>query len=185
MDLAEIWGYIANITLADFFSYISLGLAVAIVYMKDIKKILLGEIAINITVALSFFLTDQLAATGMNIVAVVYVVVAYLYTRKDEKMPLWLLLSFGAVFVGWGAISFKAWSDFFPIICSMLFILAVMQKKPSRYRVFTVSKSLLYTIYDIIISLYSMVPTHAFLFVMGIAAIIQLDILPKRKKIKE
>ena len=39
MDLAEIWGYIANMTLADFFSYISLGLAVAIVYMKDIKNL--------------------------------------------------------------------------------------------------------------------------------------------------
>ena len=148
MNFAEIWGaiwgYITNMTLADYFSYISLVLAVAIVYMKDIKKILVGEISINFTVALSFFLTQQFSAAGMNAAAVVYVVLAFLYNRKDQKMPLWLLLSFGVVFVGWGVLTFKDWRDLLPIVCSVLFIVAVMQKKPSRYRIFTVLKSLLY-----------------------------------------
>lgn len=184
MNLAEIWGsvwgYITNMTLADYFSYISLVLAVAIVYMKDIKKILVGEITINITVALSFFLTQQFSAAGMNAAAVIYVVIAFLYNRKNQKMPLWLLLSFGALFVAWGAITFKDWRDLLPIVCSLMFILAVMQKKPSRYRIFTVLKSLLYVVYDIVILLYSMVPTHAFLAVMGVIAIIKLD-MPKKK----
>ena len=185
MDLAEIWGYIANMTLADFFSYISLGLAVAIVYMKDIKKILVGEIAINISVAVSFLLKEGYSAAGMNCVAVLYTVIAFIYSKRDEKIPLWQLLSFGTVFVGWGAVTFSDWRDLLPIACSVLFILAVMQKEPARYRFFKVLNSLIYVIYDVAILLYSMVPTHAFLVVMGVAAIIQLDILPKRKKIKE
>ncbi len=160
---------------------VSLVMVVIIICMKDIRKILIGEIAVNIVVAVSFLLQGGYAAAGMNAAAVIYVIVAFLYNRQDKKMPLWLLLAFGALFVAWGAVAYKDWRDLLPIACSVLFILAVMQKEAAKYRIYKVFNSILYVIYDIVILLYSTVPTHAFLVVVGIFAIIRLDIMPKRK----
>ena len=172
MDLAQILGLV------------SLVMVVFVVYMKDMKKILIGEIAVNIVVGVNFLLLSGYSGAGMNGVAVIYTLVAYYFNKKDEKLPTWILLLFGAFFVGWGAIAYQDWRDILPMACSVLFVLAVMQKKPARYRFFKVFNSLLYLIYDVLIGAYTTCLTHFFLLAAGIAAIIQLDILEERKNNK-
>ena len=160
-------------------------MVVVVVYMKDMKKILIGEIAVNLVVGANFLLLGGYSGAGMNGVAIVYTFAAYYFNKKDKKLPAWILLLFGELFVGWGAVSYQDWRDILPMVCSVLFVLAVMQKRAARYRFFKVFNALLYLVYDILIGAYTTCLTHSFLLVAGITAIIRLDIMEERKKNKE
>ena len=169
-------------TVEQILGFLSLILVVLLVFMKDIKLILVGEIIVNIIVGLNFLLLGGYSSAGMSVVAVLYTIISYIYNRKNIKIPMWMLGIFLLLYVAWGVISYQSWIDILPLVCSVLFILAVSQRKASNYRILKVVNSFIYVFYDVFIFAYTTIITHSFLVAAGIFAIIKIDVLSKNKK---
>lgn len=145
-----------------------------IVFMKDIKKILVGEFCVNFTVAVSYFLLGRYLGAGVCVVGTVHSVASYIYKKKNCDFPLGLTSFFIVLYISLATISYQSVIDLMPAVCSVLFGFAIIQKTPQKYNVFNSTKSAVWVIYDILIGAYTTAFAHMIIFVSALAAIYRM-----------
>lgn len=164
-------------------SILALVISVAIVQFKDVKYILIGEIASNLTVALSFVFLGGMSGAWNCIVAAVQSYVMYLANKKnmDEKKRKLVILLFALIYIVGSIMNYAGWNDCISLACAMLYVLAVMQKESKYYRGFMVLNSALWLIYDFNVMAYVNIITHGLVLISLLVAVVRLDI----KRVKE
>ena len=150
---------------------ISSAIIIYISFSKDIRKILIGEICVNFTVALTYFLLGGYLGALLCVIATIHTLTSYAYKKKDKKFPVFLTVVFCAVYVILGAIGGETMIDYLPAVCSVLFAFAIIQKNPPAYNIFNATKSAIWVVYDIFIGAYTTGIAHFFVFISAIIAI--------------
>ena len=175
-------GRIIKMFAAQILGFVSLVIVVVITFMKDIRKILVGEITVNLVVGLNYLLLGGYSSAGLAVVSVAHAVVSYMLNKQNKKFPLYLTFIFIAVYVSWTMVSYQSWLDLLPVSCSVLYSIAIIQSQASGYRLVKLANSLIWIVYDVMIAAYSTTITHSFLLVAGIIAIVKLDLMSKEKQ---
>ena len=150
---------------------ISSAIIIYIAFRKDIKKILIGEICVNFTVALTYFLLSGSLGGWLCIMATVHTLISYAFKKQKKDFPIWLTVVFCAIYVVFGVIGGSSFIDVLPTVCSVLFGFAIVQKSPPKYNVFNATKSAVWVAYDICIGAYTTSIAHFFVFVSALIAI--------------
>ena len=127
-----------NFIIGQVISIVVLIISVIVVQFKNIKYILIGEIIMNLLVALSFVFLGGLSGAWICIVATVQTLIMYLVNRRE--IASWkrtaLMVVFVAAYIIGTVIVYQGWSDIVSCVCAMLYVLAVVQKDASKYRIF-------------------------------------------------
>ncbi len=168
-----------NVILAQGMGIIATVIILYIVHLKNIKKILIGEIAVNLAVALNYILLEGFSGAGLCIIATAHTLVSYYFSKTEKKFPKACMTVFILLYILWTASTYKSMLDILPGISSLLFAFAIMQEQPSRYRILKTLNSFVWIIYDVKIMAYTTVLTHLFLFISSIIAIIRIDVRKK------
>lgn len=158
---------------------VATAIVIFIVYQKDIRKILIGEIGANFIVALSYLMLNGISGAGICVLATLHTVASYIISKKSKRFPWTLTVGFIVLYTLFTFITYRVPIDLIPYFCTVLFSLAIMQKRPSSYRIFKTANALVWIVYDISVIALSTTLTHAFLLISGIIAIIKMDILKK------
>lgn len=158
---------------------ISSAIIIYIAFGKDIRKILIGEFCVNFTVALTYFLLKAYLGGILCIAATVHTFISYAYKKKEKKFPVFLIALFCAIYVVLGIIGGETLIDYLPVVCSVLFAFAIIQKNPPAYNVFNATKSAVWVAYDIFVGAYTTAIAHFFVFTSAIVAIVVFN---RRKK---
>lgn len=163
-------------------STIGLIISVVIAQFKEVKHILLGDIIANLIVALSYVFLGGMSGAWICIVAAVQVFIIYQANKKDisQTRRNQLTLLFAIAYVIGTIVVYKGWADVVSCACAMLYVLAIIQTKSSKYRVFMVLNSLLWMIYDITTLAYVNMITHGMMLVSLGIAIVRLDLKKNR-----
>lgn len=158
-------------------SVFSLVISLVITQFKNVKYVLLGEIAANITIALSYIFLGGLSGGWVCIVATIQTIIVYLANTQDipESKRRLLPLVFAAVYMASTIIVYQSWRDIISCSCAILYILAIIQKSTKKYRQFMVTNSLMWILYDISTNAYVNLLTHGLMLVSLFIAIIRLD----------
>ena len=150
--------------------------AVVAVNLKSSSKILIAEFIMNASVVANYMLLGGITGAYLCIVATAHTTLSYVYTKRNKNFPPIMTILFIAFYMACSAYTYKSTIDILPAICAVLFALAIVQKKPSGYRMLKCINSFVYVIYDIGIMAYTTSLTHGFLFASALIAIIRLDI---------
>lgn len=118
--------------------------------LKTMKHILIVQTLINLTVALSYLLLPG-GKSGfiVSMIGAIQATMMFFCNKKGKTPPLAVTLLFCAAYV---FLSLYNNTDkiinFLPAAAAVCFALALIQKKPNRYRIFDFSNATLWLVYD-------------------------------------
>ena len=172
----------SSFIIGQIISVIALIISVVIVQFKEVKHILLGEIASNLSVALSFLFLGGMSGAWICIVAAVQSVIIYFLNKYNASNVIRNILTgvFALVYIAGTMLVYQSWIDIISCVCAMLYLMAILQKDGARYRWYMTANSLLWVIYDVMTLAFVNVITHGMLLVSLVIAMLRLD----RKKTK-
>lgn len=153
---------------------------VAGMQFKDMKFILISQIAANGLLAAQCIVGGTMSTGGVVLLATVQTVVCFVFNRMNIKVPLWLT---GLFMAGYSAITVVGFIvpsipsspfDFITMIAAWFFALCVVQEKSWICRLYSVLNVALWLVYDIAV-LPSAVLNHVIIISTTIVAIIRND----------
>jgi len=150
-------------------------------FSKKMSLVLLLSFIGNLLVGTSYLLVGQSSGALICFVACVQLFINSLYDRKKKKVPLWLIVIYSLAFLGVNLMSFAAWYDVLALLAALCFVLSVAQPDPKYYRLFFVSNSSLWIVYDFLAGAWGNLFTHVTLFVATLLAIYFRDVRGKKK----
>lgn len=158
-------------------SIAALIISVAITQLKDVKHILLGEIASNLTVALSYVFLGGMSGAWICITAVVQTIIIYWANKRElpvEKRNLLVIIFVAAYIIG-TVVVYQGWSDVVSCACALLYVLVIIQKETKKCRWFMAANCFLWIIYDFSTAAYVNIITHGILLISLLIAMVRLD----------
>lgn len=157
------------------FSFIATILGLCEPFGKKMKYILTLNFLGNLLVALSYVLVGSINGCAICSVACIQVMINYLYDKKGVKLPKWLVIVHLVSFITVNIATFVAWYDFFALIASIIFVLSVAQTSAKFYRLYYITNSLTWILYDLFSKSYGNLFTHSILSVSIFIAIFIRD----------
>lgn len=166
-----------NFIIGQIISFLALIISIVIAQFNNVKHILLGEIASNLAVALSFAFLGGMSGAWICIVAAVQTIIIYFANKHnlEQRKKNLLTLLFAAAYVAGTILVYQGWADIVSCACSLLYILAVIQTDTRKYRWFMASNSFLWVIYDFHTAAYVNIITHGMVLVSLVIAMARLD----------
>lgn len=155
--------------------------AVASMQSKNIKSVLLCQIGCNALGMLSYVLLGGLSGSGIYMIALVQSVIFCIIRQKGKEEPKWLSPVVVAAYIVCSAFAFQGAIDVLPILAAILCAIALIQKKPSNYRIAILLNGAVWLAYDMAIGAYAMLASHGITVIAALIGIVRLDVLKKEK----
>lgn len=148
---------------------------------KNIKYTMLWQILCNGIGVLSYALTAEGGFSGMAIylVATLQSVLFFVLRLKEKNEPKWIYPIIFAAYIGCSLLTFSGARDLVPMAAALLCALALIQKKPTYYRIIILLNGVLWIVYDIFVHNYGMLASHIITVASALIGIIRIDILKK------
>ena len=133
-------------------------------FNKKMTGVLIFSLVGNFIVGTSYFLVGAISGGVICSVACIQLIINYFYNAKGKKVPNWLRGIYIISFVAVNLLTFAHWYDALALTASIMFVLSVSQSNTLFYRIFFMSNSLLWIVYDIVAKAYGNLATHIILF---------------------
>ena len=159
-------------------------IAIILMQQKKMITILFLQIVVNLLGAINYFLLGGGSGAAGSALAIVQSVVMFVYTRKNKRpsVPVVVLFIISYVSVStYNVIATRDLMEIFPGIAAVCFSVSLLQEKSSVFRIWGVLNSAFWLPYDIYFKSYVMLCVHFGLLVSAIVAMIRLDGLFQRK----
>ena len=160
-------------------------LSMCIQQFKDIRYIQIGNVAINLLIALQYLLLNALSGAWVCVVAAVQSVVMFLLNRKENKLRNWINLLFCVIYIAGTWAVYTGIKDLFSCAGALFFALAITQKSSGKYRLFGAGNAAVWIVYNIYTMAYVALINQLLKLGSIIVAVIRLDIpkyFRRRKK---
>ena len=165
--------------------YIAQGIGVLCVVLsmgvqkfKDIRYIQIGNVAINLLIALQYLLLNALSGAWVCVVAAVQSVVMFLLNRKENSKNLrnWINLLFCAIYIAGTCVVYTGIKDLFSCAGALFFALAISQTGSGKYRLFSAGNAAVWIVYNLYAMAYVTLINQFLKLGAIIVAIVRLDI---------
>ena len=168
-----------NFYIAQALGLLTTVLAIFSVQLKNVRLILLSQIALNLLVSANFALLGGLSGAWICILAAVQTTITYFIdkycTKNPERIRNIMLPFFTAGYIIGTIIVYKDWNDIISCVCAILYVLAILQTNSAKYRKFIILNALLWIIYDFTTMAYTSILTHGLEAISILIAMIRLD----------
>ncbi len=154
--------------------------AMASMQLKNIKFILICQLICNGVGAASYILLGGLSGCGIYLVALTQVVVCFFCRVKNKEISGWVAGTFFALYILCSVMTYQGHADIISALASVTCALSLIQEKPSRYRIFMLMNGILWMIYDVNVSAYTMIISHIATTVSASVGIIRLDLIERK-----
>ena len=156
-------------------SIITTLLAIVALQGKSMGFILVFQLLLNSLVVLQFAMTGKLSAAYICALAIVQIVIIYLYQRKGKSLPILLTALFMVGYAVVCALQMSTAYDLLTGAAAWMFALSVVQRRPAVSRLFTLFNGAFWVAFDILSAAYTSLPVHITIFVAAVVSIIRLD----------
>ena len=136
--------------------------------LKNIKAVLLVQLATNALVAITNILLGQFGGAWVCVVGAAHSLVNMLIRRQGKELPKFLLPLFACLYVGASILGWSGWTTALPMVAALCFCLAINSSDPSLYRRFSMANCALWMVYDFLIGAYTTVICHGFILISAI-----------------
>lgn len=154
-------------------------LAIIAMQLKEKKKIIILFTIGNFIYAVSFTLLGAYSGAAICFIAAVQTAITYVYESRDKKLSELMILFFIVTQIIAGVFTFIKVIDILPVICSILYVFSIIQKKERNIRILLFSNVFLWIIFDVYVAAYTTMISHLFIIVSTSIAIIRYDVIKK------
>lgn len=169
------------LTVSQIIALIAAALEIVAVQKEKRKKILFWFVLSDVLFALSYFLLDLKSAGVIVIFDTIVTIINYRLSLKNKKINKWLGSLFILIAFSTSAYTYECIWDILPVICSVTYILSVMQSKEKNIRRLIFINLACWLTYDIHGHAYVTVVTDTFSLISTIVGIIRHDIINVNK----
>ncbi len=141
---------------------------------RNMKYVLLFQIAANVLLAVQYIVQGSFVAFMSAFIAVTQMTVSVILNMKGKRFSLSLCLAFALAYLVSSIVFYTSPWDIMTFIAMMFFCVSVIQTESFVYRAALMVNILLWLIYDIV-KAPSAVFMHGSLMIFTAAAIIRLD----------
>lgn len=167
--------------LAQIISFIGIISNIIGIQLKNKKDILISFIIANLSFGISFVLLKSYSGAAISFIAATQAIINFFIDKKGKTVSKYLITTYIIISTLVGLITYRTIIDIMPIICSVLFTLSIIQKKEKKVRIYTLTNITLWTIYDLIVGVYTAGISNIFLISSTIISIVRYDILKVNK----
>ena len=153
--------------------------AVVMIQFTSMKKILVGQIVVNLLSALSYILLGGLSGAGICIIAILQSVTMFFFNIKGISPHKAVIYGFVALYIGCSAYYYQSFIDIFSGISAVCYAFSVVQTKPALSRLWYLFNPLFWLVYDIYTRAYGNFIIHLAIFVSTLFAIFRNDVKKK------
>ena len=160
-------------------------LAIVTMQLKNMKTLLFFQVVINLLASLNYLLLGGDTGAFVSLLAILQSIVMFVLNVNHKKPPLALIIAFVTGYVGistYNIISSGELMGILPALAAFCFCMALVQQKPSIFRIWGALNPALWMPYDLFTSSYVMFFVHLGILISTIVAMIRLDGLFCRKK---
>lgn len=161
--------------IAQIIGLVGTGLSLTVVQLKKISHIMIGEIAANAIVAITYLILGGYSGAAICSITITQAGISYILAKKDKSFKWQYTIIFVLLYAISSVYSYQSPIDILPFIGAVLSVCAIMQKKPARYRIFMMLNSMVWIAYDIDAMAYTTLLTHGLLLVSIMMAMIRMD----------
>ena len=148
--------------------------------MKNIRIMLILDIVCNLMGGLSYIFLDGFSGSAVYFVAMLQAGVYCIFRFKNIEPPKWLTYVCCVAFVACSLTTYQKPQDIIAAVAALTCALALVQAKPSMYRVLMFANGILWMFYDVSVGAYGMILSHALTSGSALICMIRLDF--KKKK---
>lgn len=124
---------------------------ITVIIIQQLKKrtqILWASVCVNVLGALNVLLLDGFGAgVTVNFVAIMQLLIALWHEKKNTNETVIEKVIFLILYVGVGIISYQSELDILAILAAVFYMVAMLQKKEQRIRLFLLANMSSWTIY--------------------------------------
>jgi hypothetical protein len=142
---------------------------------KNITGALIFQMLANLAIAINFGLVDDLSGSVICIIGTIQTLTLFLIRKKEKEPRPWLLVLFLIAYITASIIMFAKWFDILSAVAAVTFAVAVMQKKPSVYRIIMLANSSLWIVFDFCAGAYTAIITHSVILISIIVGMLKND----------
>lgn len=146
------------------------------------RRILGLKIAANLMQALSCLLVAAYSGAAVAALATVISAAAFWIRRDGKQVPWWFTAASLVAYCGSGLLSYASPKDLLPVIGGILFVLSIVAKNPTAFRVIVLISGLVWLPYDISSLVYANLLIHGGNVIAFSVGILRFDILKQHKK---
>lgn len=161
--------------IAQIISILTAIVAIISMQMKSMKGILITQISANLLASSTYFLLGGFSGAGISIIAIIQLIVMFLYDKKQKKPHIWVIILFILAYIGYSILNFKEFIDIFPMLAAVIFSISIAQKNPSAYRWLSLIHPLCWLVYDTYMLAYINIIMRIGIFISAVIAKIRLD----------
>ena len=134
--------------------------AVVSMQIKDIKRILICQLVCNAAGALSYIFVGGISGCGIYLAAIFQSLVYFLFRITNKNAPRYLAVIFLFVFLLCSISTYQGTEDIISAAAAITCALGLAQEKASGYRICMLLNGIIWTLYDINVTAYSMIIPH-------------------------
>ena len=145
--------------------------------LKNVKYILACQLVCNGLGALCYILDGGFSGCGIYAIAILQVIVYYLFRQKQIEPHKMLAVGFGIAYLICSLMLFKDYRDILSAIAALTCAAALAQSKSSMYRIIMFINGAIWLTYDITIgAAFGMAISHIVTTLSAAVGIIRLDL---------
>lgn len=141
--------------IAQFFGILAIIANVLSMQMKNKKQIILMFILVNLFSAINFILLQSYSGAVICFFAIIQTFINKIFEKKQQSVPKVIIGMYIVISIILGVITFNNIIDIFPIICSIVYTITIIQDKEKNIRRISLINIILWIIYDIVSQAYT------------------------------
>ena len=144
---------------------------------ENIIKILIFMFLCNFSMAMSYVVqgTDGINGSISCFIGAIACIANFFFTSKEKEIPLWLSGLYAVCFTTLNLITGINFAAIIAVIACLCFVFSIIQKNGAMFRIWTVSNTVLWCVFDIIQGLNQQLISHIILLAFYIIGMIIND----------
>ena len=152
---------------------------------KKRGNVLKTQIFANIFYTLEYIMLDAYAGVNNSLFGITRSILFYVFDKQKKKCPPYVAAIFLSLVVIFGFVSYTDVFSILPVIISVIFFVALYTEDMKLYRKVAVVASVLWIIYNIVVSAYVSVFDYSIELISSLVAIYRFDIKKEKEKKKD
>lgn len=150
---------------------------------KNKDKSLIFLILTLVFSLITLYLVDQVAGFFISLLALLRVIVYFIYDKLKLKPNIFILITFEIAAVVIAVVTWNSWVDLLIIASIIMINFSTWQNNMNIFRISMIIDPILYIIYDALIGAYVTITGDAIGLIVGIYALVYYDILKRSTSI--
>ena len=156
-------------------SIITTLLAIVAMQGRNMGFILACQLFLNALIVLQYTITGNLSASYICALAVVQVVISFVFQKKGKPFPIYVTVVFMAGYLAISLLEYTALYDVLTGVAACMFALSVVQKHTALCRLCCLFNGIFWLAFDLFAASYGALPVHITVFTATLISIIRLD----------